>query len=140
LADAFVSRTAVAFDQLEADTDSPEVRKWARSTKLGQALGAYSNASGPNALVNLLDMVVLITLRRMMIEQREIPQLLHDEGLPVLEAFRRREEDAWLLAARALTPAQLDELHQMIDHWWQENGGQMYVAFVRFQDFAEYRR
>ena len=47
---------------------TPEVRLAALQWKLGQATSAYTDATGQNPAVNALDMLVLVTVSRMVME------------------------------------------------------------------------
>src|SRR5438045_3232845 len=64
------------------------------------------------------------------------PDLLREEGAPVLEVYRRAEADVWESAAQGLTPEQLAQLKELINRWLREHPGQYYVAQVRFADMA----
>jgi hypothetical protein len=135
-ADNFSIRMAGSFDQIAANAPTPEVRYWAMQNKAGQALAAVTDASGPNPAINLLDLTVMVTLKRMTIEDHFIPALLHDQGQDLLAAYKQSEAEAWTLSAQVFSPAQITELHGLIAKWKQNNPKQSYVGFVRFSDFA----
>jgi hypothetical protein len=116
------------------------VSEWALQMKISTALAAYTDASGPNEIVSLLDMLVLVTLKREALEEYWIPDLLRDEGAGVLQSYRNVESKAWELGARVLTPQQIVELHGLIEQWRKDNPGQYYIGYIRFAEFAAYRR
>jgi hypothetical protein len=104
--------------------------------RVATGMAVYTNATGANDYVGLLDMMVLATLKRRALEEHWIPDLLHEEGRPMLDAARRGERDVWAAGARVLTDKQLAELQAIIDKWVAEHPGQYYVSHVRFTDFA----
>ena len=135
-ADNYATAIAQAMDQLRRTTTRPEVTDWAWQTKIATALASFTNATGPNDAVCLLDMVLFATLKRHALEEHWIPNLLHEEGKPVLNVYRRAEADVWEAAAHGLTTEQLSELRALIDQWRREHPGQHYVSHVRFADMA----
>ena len=135
-ADNYVTAVAQATDQLRRTTTRPEVADWAWQTKIATALASYSNATGPNDAVCLLDMVLFATLKRHALEEHWVPNLLREEGGQILEVYRRAEADVWEAAAQGLTREQLAQLRALIDRWRREHPGQYYVAQVRFADMA----
>jgi hypothetical protein len=135
-ADDYVTAVTQAMDQLRRTTKRPEVTEWAWQTKIATALASYTNATGTNDAVCLLDMVLFATLKRYALEEHWIPTLLHEEGEPVLAIYRRAETDVWAAAAQGLTKEQLAQLHALIERWRREHPGQYYVAQVRFADMS----
>jgi hypothetical protein len=103
-------------------------------------MASFTNASGPNSVVALLDMLVLTRLKRAALQEYWIPTLLHEEGEPLLRAFRRGEDQVWLAGAKVLSEPQLAELRKVIEQWQTDNPTQYYVSHVRFTDFANAMR
>jgi hypothetical protein len=139
-ADTYVSLATQSLDDLKNRTTRPEVADWALENKLAAALAVYTNATGPNEVTNLLDMLVFVDLKRSAVENHWIPVLLHDEGQGVLAAARKGDALAWEMAARALTPDQVDEMHKLIDQWRADNPDQYYLTHIRFSEFAAARQ
>src|SRR4051812_6786726 len=52
VADTFIGRMSQACDDLEAESDNPEVRHWARANKVGQSLAVLTVATGRNPYAN----------------------------------------------------------------------------------------
>jgi hypothetical protein len=138
-ADTYTTLTAQSLDELQKRTKRPQVAAWALQYKIATALGAMTDATSPNPIVSLLDMIIFVTLKRGGLEEHWIPTLLHDEGKDVLATFRRAESDIWDLANRALTTRQVAELRDLIDQWQKDNPTQYYVSHIRFTDFGESR-
>ena len=138
-ADTYTTTTAQSLDELQKQTKRPEVAAWALRYKIATALASITNATSPNPIVSMLDMVIYVTLKRKGLEEHWIPTLLHEEGKDVLATFGRAESDIWDLANRALTPSQVAELRDLIDQWQRDNPTQYYVSHIRFLDFSESR-
>ena len=139
LADTYATITAQSLDELGRKTKNPKIAIWALRYKIATANAVFTDAASPNPLVCLLDMVVFASLKRAGLEEHWVPTLLGDEGKPVLAGFRRAEDEAWALAKRALSPAQVIELRELIGQWQKDNPTQYYVSHVRFTDFSDYR-
>jgi len=76
-------------------------------------------ASGPNAVANLLDMTVFVTVTRLAIEDYWQPKIFGDSAQPILEACRSLETNIWEIAGKLLSAPQLEELRQAIAAWRQ---------------------
>jgi len=139
LSDTYVQTVSQSFDELISRTKDPQKLMWARKQRLGTMSICMTNATAPNAVVGLLDMVVFATLKREALERYWVPTLLGDEGKGVVEAHRRGEADAWDAAQRKLSKAQCKQLRDLIDQWRREHPEQYYVAYTRFSDFDAYR-
>ena len=135
-ADSYATAIAQASDQLRSSTTQPAVADWAWQNKIATSLASFTNATGPDDALCLLDMVLFATLKRQGLEDHWIPTLLKDEGKPVLEIYRRAENDVWATAGKSMTKAQQQEMRELIDQWKQKHPGQYYVSHVRFADMA----
>ena len=134
-ADGYVATVAQAADEFGAKAGTPKARLAALKWKLGQATSAYIDATGPNPVVNALDMLVLVTVSRMVLEDYGV-ETFGEAVLPVLETQRQLETNAWMLANGMLKPAQQQELRDLIQEWRQKNPHQRYVGAIRFREFA----
>jgi uncharacterized phage infection (PIP) family protein YhgE len=103
--------------------------------KLGQATSAYTDATGQNPAVNALDMLVLTTMARMVIEDYGV-DTYGDTIRPLLQAQLNMETNAWQLASGMLRPSQQQELRDLIQEWRVKNPHQRYVGPVRFREFV----
>jgi len=134
-ADSYVASVAQAADEFGAKVGTPQARLAALKWKLGQATSAYTDATGPSPVVNALDILVLVTVSRMVIEDYGV-ETFGDAALPLLETQRQQETNAWSLANGMLKPAQQQELRDLIQEWRQKNPHQRYVGAIRFREFA----
>jgi len=80
-----------------------------------------SIASGPNAVANLLDMTIFVTVTRMALEEYWQPKVYGDSALSGLEDCRLAEKEIWRLAGQVLKPEQQAELHVAIEAWHRLN-------------------
>ncbi len=134
-ADTYVATVAQACDDVAAKvpTNAPlrlSVLRW----KLGQATSVYTDATGENPAINALDLLVLTTMARMVVEEYG-QQTYGDAIQPLLDAQRNLETNAWMLAGGVLKPAQEQELRGMIAEWRVKNPNQRYVGPIRFREF-----
>jgi hypothetical protein len=134
-ADDYTGRISDPIAKLDLQSTPPEVRLRAHNWRVSQATAAYTIASGANPTINALDMVVLATLSRMVVEDR----LLDDygaKGQTLLDAHRHLEQLSWSLVDGVLNAEQTQEVRAAIERWRAENPTTRSVAQVRFADFA----
>lgn len=138
-ADGFSTQVSDVLDRIQDETDDEAVRLWAIRMRLTTHVTSASIAGGPNPVVSLLDMVVFVTLRRIVAEDHWTPNLLGERAQPLLAAYRAQEQEVWSLASPILSPEQKEELKELIHEWRRDNPDQRFVAHVRFADFAAYQ-
>ena len=134
-ADSYASLEAQAADDFIAKASTAEARMAGVKWKLGQATAAYIDATGPNAALNALDLVVLATAARMVVESYGM-EVFGEAALPVLQTQRRLETNAWELVDRVLKPDQQKQLMNMIEAWRRQNPDQRHVDAIRFRELA----
>ncbi len=86
--------------------DPAELLKW----KLLLGTETCSIASGPNAVANLLDMTIFVTVTRRGLEEYWQPKVFGESALPMLDTCRNAETNIWQFTGQVLTPAQLRNL------------------------------
>jgi hypothetical protein len=133
-ADRYAGRTNDALLDFQG---SPEDRLRAQTWKLQQSQAAYSIATGPDPVTNALDMVVLASLSRMVVDDWSVTERYGDRARPLQETHRELERQAWGLVKGVLTDAQTAQLHDIIISWRRENPGFRSVAYIRFNDLAK---
>ncbi|MGO9586990.1 MAG: hypothetical protein ACLP2Y_12410 [Limisphaerales bacterium] len=133
-ADSYVAALSQAADDFGAKVGTSQARLAALKWKLGQATSVYTDATGPNPVINALDMLVLVSVSRMVLEDYGV-ETYGDAILPMLEIQRQEETNAWKLADGMLKPEQQQELKGLIQEWRQKNPHQRYVGAVRFNEF-----
>jgi len=129
-ADEFISRMSLGVDQLSQGTnalDHAESLRW----KLAFGSATCSIASGPNAVVDLLDMTVFVTETRMSLEEYWQPEVFGASATPVLESCRVAEGEIWQLAERVLKPEQRTALREAIQTWHRQNARPENLQMIR---------
>lgn len=134
-ADDYVATIAQAADDLAVSVGTSEARLICLKWKTGQATSAYTDATGANPVVNALDMLVLVSMARMVVEDYGIEKF-GTNAIPLLAVHARLENSAWELAGGALKPAQKTELSNLIQEWRKKNPKQRYIGPIRFMEFA----
>ncbi|HXI71781.1 MAG TPA: hypothetical protein VNN22_15605 [Verrucomicrobiae bacterium] len=134
-ADTYSATIAQACDDVTASTTNSALRLAVLRWKLGQSTAAYVNATGPNPAVNALDMLVLATMARMVIQDYGV-DTFGDAILPLLVAQQRLETNVWTMASGVLKPAQQKELKDLILEWRAKNPHQRYIGPIRFREFV----
>ncbi len=134
-ADDYASKVAQSVDDYMAHVNTPEARLAAVRWKLSQARAAYIDATGANPALNVLDLVVLATVSRLVMED-EVDQLFGPEGQPILEMHRKLEAEVWNAVSRVIKPERQQELRSLIDEWRRKNPNQRYVSATRLRELA----
>jgi len=117
--DEYVVSMVYNMGQLRRGTNTvepAELLKW----KILLGTETCSIASGPNAIANMLDMTIFVTVTRRGLEEYWQPKVFGDSALPILDTCRNAETNIWRLAGQMLTPDQLTELRKGIDVWLQQ--------------------
>lgn len=136
-ADEYTGRVIEAVNRFQREAVNPEERLVTQNWKLSQAEAAYTIATGPNPLTNGVDMVVLATLSRMVLEDVWVSDLYHDRARPVLEAHRALERESWELLHGVINDAQAAQLREVIRRWRSEHPNVRAVTYVHFADFVK---
>ena len=138
-ADRFVATLAPAVGEYERTEPSSENRRRVLGAAVYPMAAAYIIAAESDPDVALLDMIVMITLGRMIFEEVG-PKEFGSEVEPVLKAYRTAEKDIWAIARQVLTPDAQNQLYALIQEWRQEHPEITTFSHIRFSDFAAERR
>ena len=134
-ADTYSATIAQACDDVTMKSTNSVLRESVLHWKLGQSTSAFVDATGQNPAVNALDMLVLVTMGRMVVEDYGV-DTFGDAITPLLIAQRNLETNAWTLASGMLKPSQQVELRNLINEWRAKNPHQRYVGPIRFREFV----
>ncbi len=138
-ADRFTSIISTAVHKYDILSPPPESRLPVMGSAIYARAAAYIIAAESDPDVALLDMAVMVTLGRMIYEEYW-QKKFGSQVEPVLNGFRKAEEDIWQIVNEVLTFDQQRELHALILEWYQ-NHPDMYVFYnIRFSNFAAERR
>jgi hypothetical protein len=135
-ADEYVGSIVDPIRHFQASIDNAADRLAAQNWLLSQATAAYTIASGPSPIVNAIDMVVLATLSRMVIDDAWSSERFGERAAPLRDAYHRLEPLALELAQGALAPDQIAEIQRIIVNWRAQNPHATAIAFVHFRDVA----
>lgn len=119
-AEEFSAQMNLGIDQLTRSggpVPPAEVLRW----KIAVGTDICGIASGPNAVANLLDLTVLVSVTRGAAEQSAMAAEFGDSIQPLLAYCRSAETEAWRLAATVLTDKQQAELREAIETWRRQN-------------------
>jgi hypothetical protein len=133
--DAFTMRTILGIERLRHGTNevnAAEVLQW----KIAFTSETTSIASGPNAIANLLDMTVFVTVMRMALEEHWQPNIFGESAASMLDSCRNAEAEIWQMTKGVLKPEQEKELHEAIAQWRQQNRLPENVLAARAVGFA----
>jgi hypothetical protein len=136
-ADRYFMTVGSAADQLRQGDPDPGRRRIAQRIKLNGVLAMNDIASSPDPYAQVLDLVVAVSLQSRLAIDEGMAAKAFGARAPILEqaAIQVRRE-VWELAAKVLTPDQLERLDYLIDRWRRAHPEQQQVAFVKFDDFA----
>lgn len=121
-----------------ARSPSPENRRTVRSQLVYSIANAFTIAAEPDPDFALLDMVVIITLGRMVFEEHYAKKY-GSEVAPLVKGFHTVEKDIWQIADRVLTKQQHKQLMAMIRDWRRKHPDVVVFSLVRFSDFEKGR-
>lgn len=136
-ADIYVMSVWQAYDEIRRSTTDPLTRAQAQYLKVFSASNATAIATGRNAAVNLLDMLVFVSLGRYSVETYWEPKVFGAHGTALSQSYRKLEQEIWKTSSRVLTEAQQKKLRDLIRQWIVANPDQYYTAAIRLSDFAE---
>ncbi|KPK67438.1 MAG: hypothetical protein AMJ84_13045, partial [Acidithiobacillales bacterium SM23_46] len=139
-ADRYGTVMSLEADRIMDRAGTPELRWFATGIKLSIREAVLDIAVGPNAVENLLDMLVLTTLQRQDLETHWVPKFLGPKlGQGLLNAARQHEEEIWDIAQNVLNAKQQTELRELIQEWREAHPNQHYTYGVRFAGFSGQR-
>jgi hypothetical protein len=133
----FGTRVALTTDQIMANAESPAEQLAMLSWRNVSLTTIVEMAVGPDVVTNLLDMIVVTTLTRLVLQDYWLPEVLgEDVGQALLETYRILEDDIWQIADQVLTSDQQASLRMLIAEWHRDNPDQNYPWYVRLDEFS----
>ncbi len=139
-ADEMTLRLAEAIDVIETRSQSIEGRTIAHRLKYTVAHGATIIASAQNPRIALVDMYVMISLQRALLEKNIVGKSIGSEGDRLVQTFQTSEQEIKGLASKALTPEQIAEIDRLVTQWLENNPDRIYAGYVRFSEFSAARQ
>ncbi len=135
-ADGYAGRVREAASAYQASAVTTQQRLNAQEWKVQQSNAAYTIASGSNPLINTLDIVVLATLSRMVIDDAWMRAGAREQGQFLRDTHAALERDAWHIVEDVLSDDQKSELREIIERWRAKHPYVDSVAYIHFTDFA----
>jgi hypothetical protein len=135
-ADEYVGAIIEPIRHFQSSTDNAVDRLAAQNWVLSQATAAYTIASGPSPVVNAVDMVVLTTLSRMVIDDAWSSERFGDRAALLRSAYHRLEPISLELAKSVFSADQIAELQRVILEWRARNPHATAISSVHFRDVA----
>jgi uncharacterized membrane protein len=139
----FTDRFAAIIGQAIEDYDAQSPPSGNRRIVVGDTAfalaSAFTIAAEADPDTALLDMLVMVTLGRMLYEEHW-QKKWGSQILPMFYAYRKAELDIWEIASIILSPERQRELRQIIREWRQNNPEITTFFQIRFSDFAAERR
>jgi cytochrome c556 len=139
-ANRFINTMGSAATRFEFELPTREARALASGRRVYSFMAVVEAAAGPNPGAALLDLVVMTTLNRIAWEDFWRPRRF---GLPatiMVDAFKEMEKEAWDLAAKVLTPQQIEELRDLILDYSAANPDLLTGDWVSLSDFGDWRK
>ena len=134
-ADSFAATVGSAFGFYDLQTPPPDERYILLNTTAYALVSAFTIAADDNPNAALLDMVSMISLGRIIYEEKGLKKY-GTRIEPILEAFRKAEKDIWRLAGRVLTPEQQQGFKAIIMEWHKANPEVFHFSYIRFSEFT----
>ncbi|MFK7788457.1 MAG: hypothetical protein AB8C95_03045, partial [Phycisphaeraceae bacterium] len=115
-----------------ATSDLPlDKRLLALTIRANSSDSVITIAADPDPQVSLLNMVTVITLHRILAEERG-EEFFGDQSRGYINATRRMESEVWKLAGQVLDPEEMKQLRELIIQYRKDNPEEVYVWWVRF--------
>jgi len=136
---AGLGRNPQALDDYDAQSPLPQHRRVVLSDIVYSMASAFTIAAEADPDAALLDMLVMVTLGRMVYEEF-YQEKWGNEVHPIFNGFRKAEVDIWEIASTILQPEQQQELRLIIREWRKKHPDINTFSQIRFSDFAAERR
>lgn len=121
-----------------ATSDLPiDKRVLALKIRANSADSVITIAADPDPQVSLLNMVTVLTLHRILAEERG-EEFFGEQSRAYINATRRMESEVWKLASQVLGADEMKQLRDLILEYRKDNPEEVYVWWVRFSEFSAY--
>lgn len=140
-ADRFYTSVTQATNQIRNEPNqSPQIRLLMHQWKTVSAQTIVELAIGQDPVTSLLDMMVLTTLSRLMIDGYWAATFqTPDEAKLLSDTYSLLEADVWSIGADLLTPDQISTLRDLVGDWYRDNPDQIYPWYIRLDEFSDQR-
>jgi hypothetical protein len=135
-ADGYVDSVAHAADDVAKKVGTRPAALLALKWKLDQATAAYADATGENPIWNALDLAVLASGSRRLVEDPKLHEEFGDAVSGLQATHQQLERSAWALVGGFLTAEQIAELQALIVEWRRQNPDERGTAGLRFSELS----
>jgi hypothetical protein len=139
-ADRYLTRVAIAVREVIEAYDTVEATRFMEDWRNVSYAAIVELAIGPDAVTNLMDMMVLTMLSRMVVEDywaQRIPDETARNNF--IDAYRDLEADIWGIADDVLTEEHQRNLAELVIEWRTENPEVVFPWYVRLSNFSGQR-
>lgn len=139
-ADLINLRVDVASHQFEQAEGTSEATLQASEWRLKALHGSLQVAAGPNSVTGLLDLLVLASGSKWLLEDYWIPEVWGETARPMHVAFDEIERDGWKLVDRYLSADDAKAARKLLGDWRAKNPKitpETLLAFPNFMALAE---
>jgi hypothetical protein len=133
-ADDYVGEVLDATSRIPSSTQETQVR--VLGFEVRQATAAYEIASGASPVSDLLDMVVLVTATRTVVDAPWGQEAFGANGKMLSRVLAALEEKAWIIAGQVVDAEQERKLRQFIEGWLARNPEVHEVSGIRLADLS----
>jgi hypothetical protein len=132
---AYISQSFEAYDELAPPLES---RRIVLRDAVYSMYSAYTIAADADPDAALLDMVVMVTLGRLIYEGHWLVKL-KPSIKSMVAGFRKAEGDIWDIVAMVLKPDQQQKLLGLIKKWRRNHPKELQFSYLRVSDYAAER-
>lgn len=133
----YLAAVAQAVNDVARQAGTPAVRVEAAAWKVHQATAAIGNAAGENPILNALDMIMLASASRFVVEDYWAGVASGDAVKALVDTHQKLETKSWELVEGWMSASQKQELRDLIVEWRKENPRQRQVTGSHFREFSE---
>jgi len=137
-ADRYFSIISSAYGVFEAQAPPTEKHKQILGMCTYSISSAFTIAAQSNPVGALLDMLVMVTLGRIVFEDDMLPKY-GPQLQPIAKGFNEAERDIWKVVSKMATPEQQRALRALILDWRKNHPEIVFFPQVRFGDFSTHR-
>jgi hypothetical protein len=132
---AYISQSFETYDELSPPLES---RRVVLKDAVYSMYSAFTIAADADPDAALLDMVVMVTLGRLIYEEHWLVKL-RPSVKSMAAGFRKAEGEIWDIVAMVLKPDQQQKLLGLIKKWRRNHPNELQFSYLRVSDYAAER-
>ncbi|HET8722635.1 MAG TPA: hypothetical protein VFM53_00425 [Anaeromyxobacteraceae bacterium] len=133
-ADVYVGELLDATSRVPVTSPEQQVEALAFQTR--QATAAYEIASGSNPIGDLVDLMIVVTATRVVVDAHLAGGAFGANGALLSKALHGLEQKIWEIAGRVMSKDQTTRLRSFIETWLARNPEIRDVSAIRLADLA----